>query len=314
MDSAPRHNLLLWLHLASPLAAADEETLRVAVDCTSEELTVFIALKDTLAIEETSSDGWSHMQRRIAELYAVSASHSHKQQPGTSHVAVDIVPLNFCAYSPDDMLPYKNSATLLQSSDSMLPEWWPSEMRTNTKSYCQQPGSPVSVCQSTRTPTPWKSFAHVAVGGTFDHLHVGHKILLTATALAATKRIVCGISADALLENKQYKEYLETYRTRELNVLLFLRKIRKNIIVELVPIVDRYGPTITDSTIGALVVSQETLPGSDALNVRREELGMPPMHLLPIDLVGASGQTTNSADDMKISSTAIRAALAEQHH
>ncbi|KAJ2886686.1 hypothetical protein H4R27_000475 [Coemansia aciculifera] len=306
MDPAPRHNLLLWLHLALPLAATDADALRTAVDCTTEELTVFIALKDTIASEEeSSSDGWSHMQRRIAELYAVAASHSPE------HVSVDIVPLNFCAYSADDMLPYKHSATLVQSADAMLPEWWPSEMHTNVKSCscCCQREYP-SVAQSTRTPTPWKSFAHVAVGGTFDHLHVGHKILLTATALAATKRIVCGISADALLENKQYKDYLESYRTRELNVLLFLRKIRKNIIVELVPIVDRYGPTITDATIGALVVSQETLPGSDALNVRREELGMPPMHLLPIDLVAASGQTTENA--LKISSTAIRAALAER--
>ncbi|KAJ2081586.1 hypothetical protein GGI09_007598 [Coemansia sp. S100] len=302
MDPAPRHNLLLWLHLALPLAATDADTLRMAVDCTTEELTVFIALKDAITSEEEStSDGWSHMQRRIAELYAVSVSHSQK-------VSVDIVPLNFCAYSADDMLPYKHNATLLQSSDSMLPEWWPSEMHTNVKSRYQQEYPLVG--QSTRTPTPWKSFAHVAVGGTFDHLHVGHKILLTATALAATKRIVCGISAEALLENKQHKEYLESYRTRELNVLLFLRKIRKNIIVELVPIVDRYGPTITDSTIGALVVSQETLPGSDALNVRREELGMPPMHLLPIDLVAVSGQTTEN--DLKISSTAIRAALAKR--
>ncbi|KAJ2022291.1 hypothetical protein IWW57_004582 [Coemansia sp. S610] len=305
MESSPRHNLLLWLPLALPLAATDADTLRHAIDRTTQELTVFIALTEATNIAaDSSSSGWSHMQRRIAELYAIAASHLHQRQ--RSSLTVDIVPLDFCAYTPEDMNPFKHDPTLLQSPDAKLPAWWPREMHTGGSAQR-------TVGQSTKTAAPWKSFAHVAVGGTFDHLHVGHKILLTATALAATKRIVCGISADALLDNKRYKEYLESYRARELNVLLFLRKIRKNIIVELVPIVDRYGPTITDPTIGALVVSQETLPGSDALNVRREELGMPPMHLLPIDLVAATGLTTGDDGHLKISSTAIRAALAERH-
>ncbi|KAJ2442968.1 hypothetical protein GGF42_006789 [Coemansia sp. RSA 2424] len=319
---APRHNLLLWIAPASPLAATDADALRLAISCTTDELTVFVALQDTSCSStgKDDSSGWSHMQRRITELYAVAAASHSQEQRQQQQALLDIVPLDFCAYSPDDMQPYKHSATLLTHSAAPIPEWWPLEMRSNTKSldgHSPTDNDNVRLAkQSTRTMTPWKSYAHVAVGGTFDHLHVGHKILLTATALAATKRIVCGISADALLDNKQYKEYLEAYRTRELNVLLFLRKIRKTIIVELVPIVDRYGPTITDSSIGALVVSQETLPGSDALNVRREELGMPPMHLLSIDLVAASGQTSldnSAAASLKISSTAIRAAIAERH-
>ncbi|KAJ2851148.1 hypothetical protein J3B02_003594 [Coemansia erecta] len=180
---------------------------------------------------------------------------------------------------------------------------------------------------SSRCAIPWTTYPHVAVGGTFDHLHVGHKILLTATALAATNRVVCGISSDALLEKKRFKEFLEPYRKRELNVLLFLRKIRKDIIVELAPISDPYGPTATDSTIEALVVSRETLPGSDALNVRRAENGICPMQLLSVDLITLS-ESADLADStlskihtasvssdnalLKISSTAIRAELAKQ--
>ncbi|KAJ1728341.1 hypothetical protein LPJ61_004083 [Coemansia biformis] len=142
--------------------------------------------------------------------------------------------------------------------------------------------------------------------------------------MAATKRVVCGISADALLVNKKYKELIEPYRTRELNVLLFLRKIRKDLIVELDPIVDRYGPTAVDASIEALVLSQETLHGSESLNVRRSENNMRPMHMLTIDMLippevagdGPDSHGTSIAStefmDRRISSSAIRAALAER--
>jgi pantetheine-phosphate adenylyltransferase len=39
-----------------------------------------------------------------------------------------------------------------------------------------------------------RQFEQVAVGGTFDHMHSGHKILLTMTALLASKKLYCGIT------------------------------------------------------------------------------------------------------------------------
>ena len=34
---------------------------------------------------------------------------------------------------------------------------------------------------------------HVALGGTFDHLHIGHKILLSAAAYLSDEMITCGV-------------------------------------------------------------------------------------------------------------------------
>ena len=34
----------------------------------------------------------------------------------------------------------------------------------------------------------------VALGGTFDHLHNGHKILLTISTWIASKKVICGVS------------------------------------------------------------------------------------------------------------------------
>lgn len=47
-----------------------------------------------------------------------------------------------------------------------------------------------------------QAWGHVAVGGTFDRLHAGHRILLAATALAALEAAYVGVTGPALLENK----------------------------------------------------------------------------------------------------------------
>jgi hypothetical protein len=42
-----------------------------------------------------------------------------------------------------------------------------------------------------------KVYNHVALGGTFDHLHFGHKILLSIACLIANQRLVCGVMGDS---------------------------------------------------------------------------------------------------------------------
>jgi bifunctional ADP-heptose synthase (sugar kinase/adenylyltransferase) len=39
-----------------------------------------------------------------------------------------------------------------------------------------------------------KKYQNVVLGGTFDRLHVGHKILLSEAALRAQKRLVVGVT------------------------------------------------------------------------------------------------------------------------
>lgn len=74
----------------------------------------------------------------------------------------------------------------------------------------------------------------VAVGGTFDHIHAGHKLLLSATALLlqpattssrSPRRLIVGITGDELLKNKKYAEYLKSWKERQQDVIDFLLSI-----------------------------------------------------------------------------------------
>lgn len=83
-------------------------------------------------------------------------------------------------------------------------------------------------------PDPTDPTIHhsVAVGGTFDHLHLGHKLLLTGVLLLAsptpfstTRKLTIGITGDALLVNKKYASALEPWTIRQARAQDFIESI-----------------------------------------------------------------------------------------
>jgi pantetheine-phosphate adenylyltransferase len=62
------------------------------------------------------------------------------------------------------------------------------------------------------------------MGGTFDHLHDGHKFLIK-TALLFSKKIVIGLATENLLKKKKHTEKIENYKTREQNLKAFIDSI-----------------------------------------------------------------------------------------
>ncbi|OAQ25837.1 Nucleotidylyl transferase, partial [Linnemannia elongata AG-77] len=151
----------------------------------------------------------------------------------------------------------------------------------------------------------------VALGGTFDHLHAGHKILLSMTAWISSHRVVCGVTDDAMLKTKKFKEFMEPLDKRIEAVERFLRIFKRGLVYEVVPISDMYGPTITDDKLEALMVSKETLKGGGMVNQERRNRNLPP---LTIEVINVISPTETQVDEvsLKISSTFIRQYLSEQ--
>ncbi len=140
-----------------------------------------------------------------------------------------------------------------------------------------------------------RRYSLVAVGGTFDRLHRGHKILLK-TATEIGRRLVIGITSDNFARKKSKK--VKSLRGRVREVKLFLKKSNfRNF--RIIVIEDGYGILLRCKRVKAIVVSEETLKSAEKINKKRAEKSLKELKVKVV--------STLIAEDCKpISSTRIR--------
>ncbi len=136
------------------------------------------------------------------------------------------------------------------------------------------------------------------MGGTFDHLHKGHELLIK-TALSISKKVLLGLTTENMLKNKKHFSKLEDYRTRENNIKKFVGSFTDLKRIKIIELMDSDGPPINDPEYEGLVVSQETYPTALKMNEIRETKGFNPMIIIIIPIL-------KNEDDKKLSSTSIR--------
>ena len=153
-----------------------------------------------------------------------------------------------------------------------------------------------------------KMYDNVCLGGTFDRLHAGHKILLTKACLVAKERIVVGVtdySNSPKLGSKTLSGFMQSVHIRSELVRHFMSSIAPHLTIETSPITDPFGPSIVDKNLQAIVVSKETSRGGDAVRKKRLELGLCDIDVVEIGLVGTdTTKTTNTSQ--KLSSSGLR--------
>ena len=137
-----------------------------------------------------------------------------------------------------------------------------------------------------------KRYSKVAVGGTFDKFHDGHKKLLS-TAFELGNRIEIGVTSDAF---GGLKGEIDSCEERMNNLKLFF-KDKSNFRV--VSLDDPFGTTIYEADFDAIVVSEETEPTAMKINEFRLSKGMNPLDIIVVSFVLAE-------DGNPISSTRIR--------
>ena len=136
----------------------------------------------------------------------------------------------------------------------------------------------------------------VCVGGTFNILHKGHRLLLDKAFETAEKNgsVFIGVTKGEMLKDKMVKKPFDE-RVDTINKYLLSKGYEKQAIVK--AIYDKYGPTI-DGDFDASVVSPETVETANEINKKRISNGLKPLKIVKIPYVMAE-------DKKPISSTRI---------
>lgn len=151
-------------------------------------------------------------------------------------------------------------------------------------------------------------YNRIGVAGTFDHIHSGHRALLSASTLLTKKnegkvgKLVVGVTKGNLLANKEYKSALQPLGERRRKVKEFIDMLNsKNVEVgrqaceySILDIETPTGPVVEEDDYDAIVVSKETEQGAFYINSKRKK----PLDIIVVPLVTVWGR--------KVSSTARR--------
>jgi pantetheine-phosphate adenylyltransferase len=131
-----------------------------------------------------------------------------------------------------------------------------------------------------------KKYEKVAVGGTFDTLHRGHKALLSK-AFEVGEKVVIGLSSDEFASKMGKPHKTAAYAERLKEIKTFLEKNSLAERAEIVPLTDPYGLTVSGKGLGALVVSKETELTANKINKVRVDAGLSPLKIVSISMVPA---------------------------
>ena len=143
-----------------------------------------------------------------------------------------------------------------------------------------------------------KKFKTVAVGGTFDEFHKGHRVLIMK-AIEVGERVLIGLSSDELAKKLSKPHPTAPYQQRLEDLKTFLYEQSFPEKIRILPLDDVYGVTLSEGCVEALVVSKETEHIATEINEKRNTLGLPPLHIIVVNMV-------SSDNHIPLSTTRIR--------
>ncbi len=140
----------------------------------------------------------------------------------------------------------------------------------------------------------------MAVGGTFEPLHDGHRAILKKAYELG--EVYIGLTSDAMADHRYHevssygwrREALEQYIHREFDIIPNIQKL-----------CDPHGPTIEEH-FDYIVISPDTYPVAMEINRIRDKKGLQPIEIVKIDFVLAQ-------DGKPISSTRIKKGEIDEH-
>ena len=145
-----------------------------------------------------------------------------------------------------------------------------------------------------------KKYELVAIGGTFDLIHLGH-FALFSKAFELGNNILIGLTSDEFVYNfkpniKLKNNFLQRYDLLSNYIDRAFGSTSKYSIKKLD---NEFGPTITNQNVDALIVSEETKSKADKINEIRKSNNLNLLDIIIIKMI-------TTADGIPISSSRIR--------
>lgn len=159
-------------------------------------------------------------------------------------------------------------------------------------------------------PTQPTMFNHICLGGTFDHLHAGHKALLFA-AFTKAKHVYIGLATDAFAHRKDKKlsALIEPFGVRKTALESYIANQGWSKQAQIIPLNNPFGHSIIENgddalpkILEAIIVSENSKAGAEAVNNKRVSQGLKPLEIVSIPMIARGGY--------EVSSASIRAKLA----
>jgi len=138
----------------------------------------------------------------------------------------------------------------------------------------------------------------VALGGTFDVLHAGHRHLLSE-AFKLGDTVLIGVTSDRLVATLHKKHQIRPFSSRVRDLRRFLKTRRWSSRARVTMLREPYGPAARQKKLEALIVSKGTLTSGRRLNRLRRQNDLRPLDLHVVDL-------RTAADGKPISTTRVR--------
>ena len=140
-------------------------------------------------------------------------------------------------------------------------------------------------------------FDLIALGGTFDIIHIGHIALLNK-GFSISKKVIIGLTSDEL-SLRNGKDLENKFEDRYSALELLINEKFLNSEFEIIKLENDFGPAVIEGQVQALVVSTETQHKGDILNKLRIEKNLEPVKIISVPMVLAE-------DGNRISTTRIR--------
>ncbi len=138
-----------------------------------------------------------------------------------------------------------------------------------------------------------RNMRRVVIGGTFSHLHKGHLAFLKK-AFASGDEVYVGLTTDAYVR-KHKPGYAEPYAKRKNVLIKRLRGFGKPFFI--MPISDRYGPSLSND-FDVIVVTSETLAAAKEINTIRRKKGLKALRIVMVRRVMAENGIPISSSEI----------------